>query len=139
MSKMVFVAGLAAVLLSAPAMAATFTANQAPQRMPQAAGIQLADDSDFGAKKDDYLHRAGDEMREWQQKLHDFGEKAEASGHAAKTKAKADLQLAWNETQEKWNGLQGAGADGWDRAKHAFENATAELKAKWHRVHPEDE
>jgi hypothetical protein len=139
MSRTLVVSGLIAILLSASAMSAPQSPTGGVRLFPAAGHIQLVDDSDIGAKKDDYLHKAGDQMREWRQKLHDFNEQAKADEHEARENSKADLNLAWSATQEKWSGLQAASADGWNRAKHAFESASAELKAKWHEVHPADE
>ena len=103
------------------------------------AHVQLVADSDFGTKKDEYLRRAGAEMREWRDKLHDLGEKAEAKGHEAKAEASEHLDAAWSTTKEKWGSLQTASAEHWDGAKRSFEKASAELREKWHRIHPDDE
>jgi hypothetical protein len=42
--------------------------------------IQLAAAGDSTADRDTYTQKARDAMHEWQQKLHDFSEKAKAQG-----------------------------------------------------------
>jgi hypothetical protein len=122
-----------AALLVGPTMsqAATPTANAAP--------VQLAAGSDFSSEKDSYVAKAKSELQEWRDKLDRFGDKAGAKSQQVGDTAKADLQAAWAKTEEEGRRLQSASADGWDKAKSAFEEATQHLKDTWHRIHPEDE
>ena len=137
MTRMLLASGLTAALISGAATVPLGHAD-APRPAADHVSIRLAAADDTTAAKDDYLRRAGDEMRAWRQKLHDLGEQTETQGHEADAKMKAGLETAWNETQEKWHGLQAASAEGWDHAKRSFEGAEADLQAEWRKVHPED-
>ena len=109
-----------------------------PSVSPQASGAptRLTAEGDFGAKKDEYVRKSKDEMRAWQQKVHDFGETAEAKGHEANAAAKSDLRKAWANTEAQSRKLESANAAGWDGAKASFEKASQTLKEAWHKNHP---
>jgi hypothetical protein len=121
--KPIIISGLGAGLLLASAAAAPHLS--APE---QSILVPVATDSDFAAKKDQYLRDAKREMNEWNEKLHRKGEHAER-----------DVDQAWTKTKHAAQQLQTASADQWDRAKRGFENAMQGLKDRWHRIHPEDE
>jgi len=120
-------------------MAALPAAGQSTAPRASGAPTQLSAESDFGAKKDEYVRRSKAEMEEWRLKIHDFGETAEAKGHEASADAKAGLQTAWEKTEAESRKLETASADGWDNAKSSFEHASQDLKDRWHRIHPEGE
>lgn len=108
---------------------------------PSTAGdtqIQLAADSGRTADKDTYTQKAQDEMQAWWQKLHDFSEKAKAQGQKAGDTAEHGLTAAWTKTEEAARRLQTASADGWERAKISFEQASRELADAWDRIRPPD-
>jgi hypothetical protein len=92
------------------------------------AGYVAIADSDFAAKKDEYLRDAKREMQEWGDKLD------RAGNHASK-----DVDRAWTKTKDAAHRLQVASATQWDRAQRGFEDAMQDLKARWHKIHPEDE
>ena len=73
-------------------------------------------------------------MQEWQRKLHDFSVRAEANGKEAGNAADTDLQKAWTRTEAASRRLQTVGAEGWDRARTSFEQASRDLAAAWDRV-----
>src|ERR1700691_6768334 len=73
--------------------------------------IQLAADSD--ADRGTYTQNAQDDMDQWQHKVHDFGEKAKATGQQGSTAAKDDLDKAWTKAKVAADGLETTGADGW--------------------------
>jgi hypothetical protein len=100
--------------------------------------VQLAAGDNSTTDKDTYLHKAQDEVREWQRKLHDLGDKAEAKGKEAGNATADDLNSAWTRTEAESRKLQTAGADGWESAKASFEKASRELAEAWHKVHPDD-
>lgn len=108
---------------------------------PRAGGapVHLVAEQDFGAKKDEYVRRMKDEMRDWQKKIHDFGERAEDKGHEASDATKAGLRDAWAKTETESRRLESAGAEGWESAKSAFETASNNMKGAWRKIHPEDE
>jgi hypothetical protein len=124
-------AGAAFLLIAAsPAVGQTF--------LPYASGppLHLAAGS-FDAKKDAYMQKAKTEMLEWQQKLKDFGETADARGQEAATATKNGLQLAWSKTQAESRKLETASAEGWESAKSSYEKASQSLKDSWRKSHPE--
>ena len=100
--------------------------------------VQLAAGAEPSADRDTYAQQAQDQMREWQQKLHEFGEKAEAKGKDAGDAAERDLKEAWSRADAASKNLQSAGADGWETAKSSFQKASLELQETWHRIHPEN-
>jgi len=100
--------------------------------------IQLAAGSDSTPDRDTYIQKARDEMQEWQQKLHDFSEKAKAKGNAAGNAAENDLNEAWTKAKAASDELQTAGADSWESAKTSYKEASHELAEAWHKIHPED-
>jgi hypothetical protein len=119
---------------ASPAAAGQWTLSPGP-----AAPLWLVAGSDTATDRDAYLQRARIEMQEWQQKLHDFGEKSEAKGKEAANAAKEDLKKAWAKTEAASHKLQTASAEGWASARASFDKATRELSEAWHKVHPEDE
>jgi hypothetical protein len=110
----------------------------AGQSSPADTSVQLATGSDAPADRDTYLRKARDDMQEWQQKLHDFGEKAEAEGKEAGTALGNDLSQAWTKTEAASRDLQAAGAEGWQAAKTSYEKASRELSGAWHKFRPQD-
>jgi hypothetical protein len=130
----VLAAGGALLLITAlPAAAQTDS--------PQATGapIQLAAHWAFGVKKDEYVQRSRDEMREWQTKLADAGETVGTRGSEASAAGMSGLRKAWARAEGESRKLELAGADGWDRAMSSFEKASKNLKDAWQRIHPENE
>ena len=110
--------------------------------LPAAAGqlnssdthIQLAADSHSTADRDTYTQRTRDDMRQWQQKLHDFSENAKAKGQQTGNAADNDLNAAWTKTQAEADKLQAASAEGWASAKASYEKASRELADAWDKV-----
>jgi hypothetical protein len=102
------------------------------------AHVRMAAGGDATADRDTYLEKARDEMREWQRKLHDFGEEAEAKGKDASDAAENDLKKAWSKTEAESDKLRTASAEGWESARSSFEKASHELAEVWHKLHGED-
>jgi hypothetical protein len=98
------------------------------------ASVQLADAGGSPADRDTYAQRARDEMQEWQHKLNDFSEKAEATGKEAGHAAQNDLNKAWTKAESASRELQTVAADGWERAKTSYEKATRELADAWEKI-----
>jgi hypothetical protein len=73
-------------------------------------------------------------MQDWQRKLHDFGEKAAANGHAAADAAENDLNAAWIAADADARKLQTATAEGWEDAKISFEKASRDLADAWDKI-----
>jgi hypothetical protein len=112
------------------ALAATVPAAAVP-RVPSlgdTAYINPVADSEFAAKKDEYMQSVKREMQEWGDKLHHVGSHAEG-----------DLDRAWIKTKNAAHQLQAASADDWGRARQGFENSMRALKDRWHKIHPENE
>jgi hypothetical protein len=100
--------------------------------------VRLAAGGDSTADRDTYTQRARDEMQEWQRKLHDFSEKAEAKGKEAGNAAENDLNKAWTKAEAASSKLQTVGAESWESAKTSFEEASRELADAWHKIRPQD-
>jgi len=113
-------------------------AGQSTLALGSGAPIQLAAGGDSTADRDTYTQKARDEMQEWQRKLHDFSEKAEAKGKEAGDAAGNDLNKAWTKAKAASSRLQTVGAEGWESAKTSFEEASRELVDAWDKIRPED-
>ena len=113
-------------------------AGQSPPALGSGAPVRVAAGGDTTADRDTYTQKAKDETQEWQQKLHDFSEKAEAKGKEAGNAAEVDLNKAWTKAEAASRKLQTVGADGWESAKTSFEKASHELADAWHKIRPQD-
>jgi hypothetical protein len=113
-------------------------AGQSTVALDTEAPVRLAAGDDSTADRDTYAQRAQHEMQEWQQKLHDSGEKAETDAKTAGNAAENDLNKAWTKAEAASRKLQAVGAEGWDSAQASYEKASHELAATWHKIHPED-
>ena len=83
--------------------------------------VLLAAGNDTPADRDAYTQQARDKMQEWQRKLHDFSEKAEAKGKEAGNAAGNNLNKAWTKAEAASSKLQTVGAESWEGAKTSFE------------------
>ena len=99
--------------------------------------LRVAADSDATTARDSYTRQAMDEMREWQRKLHDASTTAAAQGKAASAAAEKDLHKAWSDAEAASHRLQVASAEGWSRARDAYERASQELTAAWQHFQSE--
>jgi hypothetical protein len=114
--------------------------------LPAAAGqsissntpIQLAAGGDLTADRDTYTQKARDAMHEWEQKLHDFSEKAKAKGQEEGKVAENELNAAWTKAEAEQHKLETASAEGWESAKTSFEKASHDLKEVWDKIRPDD-
>jgi hypothetical protein len=113
-------------------------AGQSTLALGSDAPVQLAAGADSTADRDTYTQQARDEMQEWQRKLHDFSEKAEAKGKEAGNAVENDLNKAWTKAQAASSKLQTVGAEGWENARTSFEEASHELAEAWRKIHPEE-
>ncbi len=100
--------------------------------------IQLAAGGDSTADRDTYTQKARDAMHEWQQKLHDFSEKAKAKGQEEGNAAENELKAAWTKAEAEQRKLETASAEGWESAKISFEKASHDLKEVWDKIRPDD-
>jgi hypothetical protein len=117
------------ILVGALSVAAAQPVSSAPQ-------IQSTAGSDATTNRGTYTQRAQGDMREWQQKLRAFSEKAKAKGEKAGNMADNDLNAAWTKTQEEARKLQTASAEGWASARISYERASHELADVWDRSRP---
>jgi hypothetical protein len=88
------------------------------------------------AERNSYTQKAQDEVRIWEQKLHDFDAKLQAKASAAKASASKDLDDAWTQTKAAAARLETASEKDWDSAKASFRSATHKLAVAWHKLNP---
>ena len=100
--------------------------------------VQIAAAGDSAADRDTYRRKAQEDLREWQRRLRDFGDKVEAKGKATGNAADSDLNQAWSNTEAASDRLQTVGAEGWESAKTSFEKASHDLAETWRKINPED-
>lgn len=113
-------------------------AGQSTLALGSSAPVLLAAGNDTPADRDTYTQQALEEMQEWQRKLHDFSEKAEAKGKEAANAAENDLNKAWTKADAASSKLQTVGAESWESAKTSFEEASRELADAWHKIRSGD-
>jgi hypothetical protein len=124
----------AASVVIGPLLLIAAIPSAAGQSITQSARVQLVADND--ADRGPYTQKAQDDMQQWQQKLHDFGEKAKTTGQQGGAAAKEDLDKAWTKARVAADKLKTAGADGWQGAKTTYEKATHDLADTWDRIKP---
>jgi hypothetical protein len=107
-------------------------------RIGSEAPTRLAAGDDAAADRNTYVRKAQDEMQEWQRKLHEFGEQAEAKGREADSAAEKGLNDAWIKAKDASGKLQAVGTEGWQSAKASYEKATHDLAEAWRKIHPGD-
>jgi hypothetical protein len=100
--------------------------------------IQLAVGSNSTPDRDTYTEKARDAMQEWQQKLHDFSQKAKARGQEETNAAGNELDAAWIKAAAEEHKLETASAEGWESAKISFEKASRDLKEVWDKIGSND-
>ncbi len=88
---------------------------------------------DFTATKDAYVKQMNDQMADWHQKLDKYSADAKAKGDQAAHDTDKDLRQAWTATKRASRRVAHATAAGWDKAKAAFDSASARLKQDWDR------
>lgn len=110
---------MAGAMFQASAVERTLTPERPAYLLPVA-------DSDFSAKKDEYMAQVKREMEDWGDKLHHAGRDAQER-----------LDGAWTATKEAAGKLQVASSTQWDRAKQGFESALQDLKDRWRQSRPD--
>jgi hypothetical protein len=113
-------------------------AGQSSPAPAASAPVGLVGGGNTTADRATYTQKARDDMQEWQRKLHEFSQRAEANGKVAGDAADTDLHQAWTRTEAASRRLQTVGAEGWDRARASFEQASRHLAAAWDRVRQEE-
>jgi hypothetical protein len=108
------------------------------QSSSSATALPLATSGDSTANRDAYGQKARDDMRDWQEKLHDFGEKAQAEGHSDAIAAEHRLNEALTKTAAEAHKVQTASAVDWESAKSSYEKASRELADAWDKIRTED-
>ena len=111
---------------------------QPTPRFGSGAPVRLAAGDDTAADRNTYVQKAQEEMQDWQRKLHEFGEQAEAKGRDASSAAEKGLNDAWIKAKDASGKLQTVGDEGWQSAKSSYENARRDLAETWRRIHPGD-
>jgi hypothetical protein len=93
---------------------------------------------DAATERSNFTQQARDEVRNWQQKLHDFDAKAQVKATAAEASASKELNEAWAETESASGQLETAAEADWVSAKASFKTASNKLAVAWHKVNPAD-
>ncbi|HYM32221.1 MAG TPA: hypothetical protein VEU47_13030 [Candidatus Cybelea sp.] len=117
--------------------AASAPAATAIEYAPEGSYMKLSDSGDFATTRNEYEHKARRQIDEWQQKMSRFGDDAKDTASKAADSAEARLRVAWGDVKQRWEQLESASADGWDKARAAFEKASNRMKEAWNKAHPE--
>lgn len=106
------------------------------------ADVKIAPDVQLAAvdsnERREYTARLREEMREWRQKMHDIGDRAEMKAHKVSRATRKQLDAAWSRTQAEARHLERATSRGWDKAKDAYERAKDNLRTAWNNTFPND-
>jgi hypothetical protein len=113
-------------------------AAQSIQPTHSAVPVRIASVADSAADRETYVQKARDEMQEWQQKLHDFREKARTKATAENIATRNDFNTAWTRAEAASHRLATAGAADWQSAKSSFEKASQKLAAVWQKIGTQD-
>ena len=124
------VVGILAIAAASPVAA------QSKPTSGQGVSVGAANSRDTVAERSSYTQSAQDEMKLWQQRLHDFDAKMRAKATEAKARASKDLYDAWAKTKSAFSQLETAGESDWTSAKASFKTASAKLTVAWHKVDP---
>jgi hypothetical protein len=100
--------------------------------------VGVATPRDPVAERKRFTQQAQDEVRIWEQKLHDFDTKMQAKATDAQATASKDLDNAWAQTKTAYAGLETAGEKDWYSAKTSFKKASDKLAVAWHKLNPAD-
>jgi hypothetical protein len=122
--------GTFAVTVASPAGA------QSKPTSDQSGTVGAATPRDATVERSSYLQQAKDEMRIWEQKLHDFDAKMQTNATDAQTKASKNLDDAWTDTKNASSRLETAAEADWNKAKASFKTASAKLAVAWQKVNP---
>jgi len=106
----------------------------AGQSLPTDRPVRLAVSSEATADRDMYIRKAQDDIRDWQQKLFEFCEKAKIEGQKDSTAVESDLNRAWAKTKTEAGRLERASANDWQSAKVSYEKAARELRDDWRKI-----
>ncbi|HUZ75224.1 MAG TPA: hypothetical protein VMU87_19745 [Stellaceae bacterium] len=118
--------------------AAPAAAGQPPAALDSGAPVRMAGNDDATSDRDTYTQKARDDMQEWQRKLHEYSETAEAKGSEAGKAAENELHAAWTKAEAASRQLETASADGWESARTSYDKASHDLADAWHKVRPDE-
>jgi hypothetical protein len=111
------------------------TAQSKPASDP-GTSVGMSTARDAAAERSNFTQQARDEVRDWQQKLHDFDAKAKVKATATQANASKVLNDAWTETKSASSELETATEADWASAKASFKTASNKLAVAWHKVNP---
>ena len=132
---------LVTIVIGASSLAGgTVMAAPQPARFSVANQVVLVAENpsgDFSSMRDEYLHRAQNEVRSWRKRMAQWTAEAEGKTRDVHQEARQDLDKAWSTLQADWQKLQKATPSEWDEARASFDDATQRLKGTWQKFHPE--
>jgi hypothetical protein len=106
----------------------------AGQSLGRGTHILLVADDD--TDRSSFTQHAQDDMHQWQRKVRDFGRHAKAAGQEGAHTARHDLDDAYAKAKLAADRLRTVGADGWQGAKTAYQDASHDLANTWNRIKP---
>lgn len=90
---------------------------------------------DFAAKRDEYMRKAQNVFRYWQERMSQWTAEAKEKGGEIGEQAQKDLDEAWSNLQADRQKLQDAAPGVWDKARASFHEASQRLKSAWQQIH----
>lgn len=115
----------------------TAVASAIPAPPPTGHGaILVADANDFATQRDEYIHKAQDELEEWQNRMSQWTDEAKENGSRISKQSRQNLDKAWTDVKANWRRLQAAAPQTWDKARASFEEASERMKSAWEKIQP---
>jgi hypothetical protein len=124
----------AAALLTAAALLCGLPPAPLAQPAPAATPVALS----AAGQRDIYMMKSEEELDEWQARLLRFCEEAKLQARADTGAIRNELLTALEKAEARASRLQTAGAERWDDARIAYEQATSELAVTWDKVQAGD-
>ena len=101
---------VALILIGMLALASAAPAT-AQLKFDKSPSVGTASPDDPAAEMNNYTNHAQSEMHVWEQKLHDFNDRAESNATEAQKSANKNLGDAWTETRTAWSQLVKVGSN----------------------------
>lgn len=93
--------------------------------------------TDSSAEHQEYIDKARKDIHVWRQRANEWADDAKAKAAQGGEDAHRALDSAWTDVKVKWQKLQAATPEAWDKTRAAFEEASQRMKDTWRKYHPQ--
>ncbi len=106
----------------------------APAVRAQQVGAPIASTPGDETPRDQATENARRDLRHWQARMQDFGNRAHDETDQLNAQARDDLNRAWADVKLNWQKLQNASDSHWPTAHATFDRGVTRLKDTWNRA-----